>query len=269
MRCRSLTKLTLALATALLAAASPASATTSCTLGATTVCFAEDILADPGFASVPASSPNSSAAEMEFQLLIGAGNFETESFESFTDGDHGPLNIFQGGALSVTGVLSDTVDSGGTVRMAPLDDAINRGFPISSTNFWKNETVDTTSPELFRVTFSEEVRSFGFYATAWGTQSTTGATALVLDLIPMVGAPITLVIPHSPDGNLAGSSFYYGVIADAPFIAAALRNSTDIDGGDRIGFDEFTVAVVPEPSTALLLSAGLLGIAAIGRRRSA
>jgi len=268
MRCRSLTKLTLALATALLAAASPASATSSCTLGATTVCFAEDILADPGFASVPASFPNSSAAETEFQLLIGGGNFDTESFESFADKQEGPLNIFQGG-LSVSGVLTDSVADAGKIRTGPLDDAINRGFPTSSNNFWKNETVDSTSPELFRVTFSEEVRSFGFFATAWGTQSTMGATALVLDLIPMVGAPITLVIPHSPDGNLAGSSFYYGVIADAPFIAAALRNSTDIDGGDRIGFDDFTVAVVPEPSTALLLSAGLLGIAAIGRRRSA
>jgi len=269
MRCRSLPTLMLTLATALLAAASPASATSSCTLGITTVCFAEDVLADPGFATVPATFPNSSAAETEFQLLIGAGNFDTEDFESFSDGNDGPLNIFQGGALSVTGVLSDSVASGGTVRIAPLDDAINRGFPISSSHFWKNETTLEAGNELFNVAFSEAVRSFGFYATAWSTQSTVGATSLVLDLHLSGGGISTIAIPHDQTGNLAGSAFYFGVISDVAFVAAALRNSTDINPGDRIGFDDFTVAVVPEPSTGLLLAMGLLGLAATGRRRSA
>ena len=259
----------LALATALLAGAAPAGAVSSaCTLGAITYCFNQDVLPDPGFATVPGSFPNSSAAEMEFQLLIGAGNFDTESFESgFMDGDDGELDIFQGGPLSLVGVLSDSVDDGGSIRLAPLDDAVNRGFPIASSLFWKNETTSDQSDELFRVTFSEEVRSFGFYATAWSTQSTLGATDLVLELVPDGGGSSTFVpIPHDQNGNLAGSAFYFGVISDAPFIAAALRNSTDIDPGDRIGFDGFTVAIVPEPSTALLLSAGLLGLAAIRGR---
>ncbi|TFG96181.1 MAG: PEP-CTERM sorting domain-containing protein [Myxococcales bacterium] len=242
----------LALAALLVAGAAPA--------GAMSTFFAQNIEPDP----TPAyASP--AAAEAAFIGMLG-GASDTEDFEGFMDGDHGPLNLFQGGA--VTGVLSDSVDDGGTVRMAVLDDAGNRGFPISTDHFWKNETTSDMTNELFRVTFSEEVLSFGFYATAWSTQSTVGATALVLELIPDGGGGSTFIsIDHNQAGDLEGSIFYFGVIADAPFIAAALRNSTEINPGDRIGFDDFTVAIVPEPSTGLLLSAGLLGLAAIGRRR--
>jgi len=255
-------------AAAVAAGAAPASAVSStCTAGAVTICFGQDFTLDPGLAMVPATFPNSSAAETEFQMLIGMGNYDTEGFEApaFQDGDHGPLNIFQGG-LSLSAVLTDSVADGGTVRAAPLDDAVNRGFPTEMNQFWKNETTSDASDELFNVAFSEGVRSFGFYATAWGTQSTLGATALVLDLHLSGGGVIPVMIPHELTGNLAGSVFYVGVISDLPFVAAALRNSTDINGGDRIGFDDFTVAIVPEPSTALLLGAGLLGLAATRRR---
>jgi hypothetical protein len=78
----------------------------------------------------------------------------------------------------------------------------------------------------------------------------------------------SIEIPHSHD-DIPGSVFYFGVIADSPFLSVSLRNDSVADPGDRIGFDGLTVAVVPEPSTALMLGAGLLGIALSGRRRSA
>jgi hypothetical protein len=235
--------------------------------GALSTFYGEDL----GIGMVPASFPNASATEASFQAQIGAGNFDTESFESFADKDAGELNIFQGGPLSLTGVLSDSVVDGGEVRLAPLDDAANLGFPISSDGFWQNETTSDASNEIFRVTFSDEVFAFGFYATAWSTQSTEGATSLVLDLHLSGGDVTSIAIPHDQSGDLAGSVFYFGVIADLPFVAAAVRNSTEIDPGDRIGFDEFTVAVsvaaVPEPNAAILFVVGLAIVEADRRRR--
>ncbi len=266
----------LALAALLVVGAAPASAVPSyCeALAYGTRCFGQDVTPDPGYATVPSSFPNSSGAEAEFQTRIG-GSYETEGFESFADGDHGPLQIFQAATLAVAGVLSDSVDSGGTVRAAPLDDAINRGFPILSSQFWKNETVSSTAAELFRVSFVDpadgttpvEVRSFGFYATAWSTNTIPGATALVLDLLFAGGGMTTIGIPHSEDGSLAGSALYFGVISDAPLIKAALRNESVLDPGDRIGFDAFTVAIVPEPSTGTLLGVGLAALGAGMRLR--
>jgi hypothetical protein len=285
LRCRSLTKLTLhlgiaartpvlALTAVLLAGSAPAGAVgTHCTLGVTTICFAEDVLSYPNF-------PSSAEAETEFQMLIGAGNFDFEGFETgFADKDDPDpvLEIFkQDTTLSIIGLLSDSVPSGGSIRLAPIDDEVNRGFETGGSFFWKNETTSDANNQLFHVAFKDAlgvsnvgVRSFGFYATAWSTQSTEHATDLELVLFLEGGGTTILDIPHNETGNLEGSVLYYGVISDAPFIAAALRNSTNIDGGDRIGFDGFTVAIVPEPSTGLLLAAGLLGLAMVGRRRSA
>jgi hypothetical protein len=253
MRCRSLPTLTLTLATALLAAASPASAMSTF--------FGQNYGTHP-----PPEYMTPALAESAFVGMLG-GSFQTEGFESFADKEI-PTQIFAGGP--VIGVLSDSVADGGKVRVAPLDDAGNRGFPTEGSNFWKNETTSTATDELFRVTFSDPVRAFGFYATAWSTQSTVGATALILELLLANDTVVaTLAIPHSQLGDLEGSVFYYGVISDVPFVKAALRNSVEINGGDRIGFDNFTVSTVPEPSTGLLLAMGLLGLAAAGRRRSA
>jgi hypothetical protein len=83
--------------------------------------FGQDLGTGPG------SFTTSMSAEQDFHDALGAGNFDTEGFESFADKDAGPLSVFQGG-LSVSGILSDTVPDAGKVRVAPLDDEVNRGF---------------------------------------------------------------------------------------------------------------------------------------------
>jgi hypothetical protein len=239
----------LALATALLAGAAPAEAVSTR--------FAQDL----GTGAVPTEFPNSRAAEIAFRAALV--DPVTEDFSSFRTADRGPLEIFAAGPVTAT--LSDTVDAGGSIR-GVLDDAANRGFAASGIQFWKNETTSNARDELFRVTFSEGVRAFGFYATAWSTESTPtmDATVLALYLERDGMAAERVAIPHGHE-DLPGSVFYFGVVAEVPFLAASLRNDSTTDPGDRIGFDQFTVAIVPEPSSALLLLAGLVGLAAMGR----
>jgi len=220
-----------------------------------------------GTTTPPITFPNSSSQQGLF--LAALVNPETENFESFANANHGPLNIFASGG-PVTGVLSDTVPDSGSIR-GILDDAVDRGFPTSPDQFWKNTTTSDASDNLFRVDFSTGVRAFGFYATAYSTEATPtmDATSLVLYLERAGGVFEAIPINHT-HLERPGSVFYFGVTSDDPFLAAYLRNSSTTDPGDRIGFDDLTVAttLVPEPATLLLLSAGLLGLGALGRRRS-
>jgi hypothetical protein len=241
----------------LLLLASPARA-------ATLTFFAQNI----GTGAVPGTLQASRDEEVEF--LANLVSPLTEDFSTFDVADKGELRIFLDNAT-----LSDTVDSGGSIRV-DLEDAANRGFgttPWDSEDedrFWKNETTSNAMDELFRVCFDQEVRAFGFYATAWSTEASPGndATQLALYLGRPGMDPERIVIPHDDEEN-PGGVFYFGVIADLPFIKASLRNESTTDPGDRIGFDGFTMAttIVPEPATGLLLAGGLAGLAAARRRR--
>ena len=248
----------LTLATALLAGAGPAGAVS-------TFYFGEDV-APAGTTTPPTTFPTSSNQEGLF--LAALIDEETERFESFALANHGPLDIFASGG-PVTGVLSDTVDDSGSIR-GTLEDAVNRGFPTSPSQFWKNTTTSDASDDLFRVDFSTSVRAFGFYATAYSTEASPNmdATSLVLYL-EHAGGVEAIPINHT-HLERPGSVFYFGVTSDDPFLAAYLRNASTTDPGDRIGFDDLTVATtfIPEPATLLLLSAGLFCLGAL-RRRSA
>jgi hypothetical protein len=218
----------------------------------TAIFFGEDIPANPGV-----ELPTPSDAESAFVSMLV--DEETEDFSGFDSGDEADLDI-------LFGTLSDpTSDGDGFIATAQI---AATGFPISGSTYWKNTT--EVDEGLFTVTFEPgyEARAFGFYATAYSTQAETGGTRLVLRFErPNAGGSYEVPIGHSPTDS-DGKAFYFGVIVDPAdaFESVTLLNLGS-DGGDVIGFDDFTVArsIVPEPSTGLLLASGLLGLAASRR----
>ena len=246
--CRSI------LTAALLLAAAPAHATA-------TTFFGEDLGAFTG--TLPFTHTLSSTAETNFRTTLGT--WGTEDFHSFDYPDTGPLSLSfrnppgASGAEVATGTLTDPTGDGFIATAA----IAKTGFPISGSTYWKNETDEDEG--LFSVAFDSPQRAFGFYATGYSTLSGSDGTELVLDLELEAGGTIAFVIPHSTDFTL-GNVFYFGVINDLSFVRATLRNQGDEDG-DVIGFDDFTVAAVPEPASGALLAGGLLVLAALRRRR--
>jgi hypothetical protein len=260
-----------ALVVSILALAAPAGAVSSvCPSFAGSCSFGQDL----GNGTVPNPTDptlESNVTQAAFlAMLVDPG---TEDFAGFGIGKHDSLTLSFEGSFLGSATLTDTVASGGSIR--DFLDA-NRGFPIDEGGlFWKNETTSDASNELFVVTFDTAVSAFGFYATAWSTESTPTMDATQLALYLWGDTDRTsllahLAIPHDHEDR-PGGIFYFGVIADVPFAAVSLRNDSTTDPGDRIGFDDFTVAtsIVPEPSTVLLFAAGLGGLAAIGKQRRA
>jgi hypothetical protein len=74
---------------------------------------------------------------------------------------------------------------------------------------------------------------------------------------------VTDSIPSDGTGaNVDFETFVFGPGCTNP---VALHFTTPSVNGERMGYDNIVVNVVPEPSTALLLASGLVGIA--GQRR--
>jgi len=199
----------------------------------------------------------STAAEGDFFLALV--DPRKEDFSGFESGDDGELELWGG-----FGTLSDpSEEQYGYIGTGPHED---RGFPITGTPFWKNRAYPDEG--LFAVDFEDPVHAFGFYATAYSTTQSEGEgadTELVLRLLLADGGTVSVPIDHWMTEQ-AGNVFYFGVLSDDPFVRATLVNESDVYG-DVIGFDDFTVAIVPEPATGGLLAGGLFALAAARRSR--
>ncbi len=207
-----------------------------------------------------ASWANATNAQASF--LAGLINPGVETFESYANGTGGPLAINFAGA----GVTA-TLGAGGSI-VSLADGATNgvgrygvTGDPDATENFWETSSSQT-------ITFSAPVAAFGFFGIDIGdfNGQVTVTTSGGLNQVFNVG--------NTLNGN-GGSVLFWGVIDTAATFTSITFGNT-APGSDFFAFDNFTVGSlaqvkdptrVPEPGTLLLLSMGLLGVAASRKRK--
>ncbi len=120
--------------------------------------------------------------------------------------------------------------------------------------------------ETITIDFTEDISAFGFYATDVGDFN----GQVTIDYIDGSSDEINI---GNTIYNEGGSVLYFGFYdLETSFESVTFGNTAP--GADWFGFDNLTIGTheqidpnpTPEPSTIILLSAGLLGLAA--RRKS-
>ncbi len=177
--------------------------------------------------------PNALNARTDFlSHLIGVG---TESFESFADGQTGPL------PLSFPGAGLGTLSGGGEIDDDP--DLTFGQQAITGSKWWRTSTGNN-----FTISFANPVAAFGFYAIDAGEIS-----RLQLKLTSANGNAVNVTIPHPLGFGQNGAVFFYGYIdRDNPWVSVSF---TSAGAAEFFGFDDMTVgsvqqvATVPEPAS--------------------
>jgi len=111
-----------------------------------------------------------------------------------------------------------------------------------------------------------------------GTVASAGAGTLytgvndVTDVLGLLGPGFSLSVPFAGGSNT--TSAFAGLPGPtlpgpAALSTISIRHSFTLTPGDSVGLTSFyVVQVVPEPTTLLLVSLGLAGLTAAGRRRA-
>lgn len=200
-----------------------------------------------------ASFPNATAARTSFfSNLINVG---TENFESFANGQAGPLGVNFGVAGTAT------LAGGGNISNVPTGTNGVGRYPISGNQFWE------TSSANFTLSFSQPIAAFGFYGIDVGDFN--GQLQLTLS-----SGVVEVVNVGNSIGSVGGGVLYFGLIRAGGGITSIAFGNTG-SGADFFGFDDFSIGtveqvqVIPLPPAAMSASASLLGLGAISafRRR--
>lgn len=87
----------------------------------------------------------------------------------------------------------------------------------------------------------------------------------------VVDATVVGQIPINETANNFQEVLLYSFVVPLSLINGSESVSVDSDFGDGfiVNFSELRIEAVPEPSTALLLASGVIGLAIHGRRRRA
>jgi hypothetical protein len=203
-----------------------------------------------GLLLIPAAS--SSAAIITFNteaaFQLAAGTLSVESFEG----------------LPATNTLGPGVIATAGFTVTPN----SAGAGVWNTDSSGSHATDGTQYVLagfnngsLTLAFVSPITSLGLWITDWeGTQS----TASNLSFGDNLGDSAVIVSGINGDFQPNGNELFFGAISTAPFSVVTLTSNST---GDTWGIDDVQTGVVPEPASSLLLGGGLLGLAALRRRR--
>ncbi|WP_166404835.1 PEP-CTERM sorting domain-containing protein [Desulfonema ishimotonii] len=187
-----------------------------------------------------------------------------ESFENFAPASAGlTIDFGEAGMATLTGgYVSGSWDAG----------AIASGrFSTTPSGDQFLEVQTSPDPEggtgTFSLEFETEQSAFGFF----GTDFEGSQTDLIFETV--IGETFTLNIPFS-NPSPTGSALFWGFIDTERQFTKVTFNGVNLFR-DWFGFDDFTIGTedqvvspVPEPATMALLGIGLIGLAAVRRKRT-
>lgn len=216
-----------------------------------------------GSSSTRATNVNSAAARANFLAsLIGVG---TETFEGLADGVSNPALVFPGAGTA-------TIAGGGAVETQGAGTDNNGRYPSSGIRFYE-ATSASGGGSTFSINFASPVAAFGFYGIDIGEFS----SQLALRFTLVGGSTLTWQLPYvATNGQNTprdGSLLFAGFLDTRLFTSVAFLGT---DSDDVFGFDDMTIgsleqvrppAVIPEPSTYVLLASGLAALGMVARRR--
>lgn len=239
-----------------------------------------------GGLSVGASNAHDGSFDFAWEYLDARDDFETvlPGFGVGTDSLEGadqlgaPPTDLTFGSTGVTGVTGVLTTSGSFAFDPEVVNTELQGQPDPNGQFSRQATENSpflhtgldpgqSGALMIAVDQSEAVRGFGFSITDLGD---FGATVVVEFA---GGACVSMPIAPGSCG-LRSSDFEDGDHIRVGFTTDATIANVSIEmsggtGGDRFGFDEFTVLVVPVPPAVGLAGLGLVAVAAWRRRATA
>jgi hypothetical protein len=179
-------------------------------------------------------------------------------------GAAGPLSLLTFEGLAPGAVASFSPAAGVTLSRTGDDYGANL-TGVNNTTFGTVFGFNVTAGGATWFGAPEGTMTFTFDSpiTAWGAFTTGTQTQFGPEILASFdnGTPQLMSIPPNSGGGVQ----FIGFISDTPFASITLSKVT---GGDAWGIDDvyYTTQATPEPATAALLAAGLLGLAARRRR---
>ena len=173
-----------------------------------------------------------------------------------------PTTVFSNNSLSVTALHSGSLAQRRTQSGA--SSSWDGNFTPGDAVYW-----NMSAPSL-ELDFATPVAGAG--AQLQGLLSGTGYGAFTgqIDVYDASNALLgTFTLAGNSNGNADGSAIFLGVTSSAADIAKVVFSATGT-GVSSLGVNQVSLlTAVPEPTTFGILASGLIGLAALGRRRSA